>query len=224
VTSSGTIVTSTGGDPPLAPVWSADGTALAFGARKEGKVKLHTVLVDRGQLRTYEGTEMGGGGLAWAPGKRILYSSPGNRNFHLLDPQTEAEEPLVANDSVGWMFYPHYSPGGEQVAVRWNRRGSGTYVISLEDSSPVRVHAGGWPKGWTADGRSVYVQEYGSDDILLVSATGGEARVVATVPFEDADCVTGERPDGLALLCNALESVSDAWMIEDFDPAAPPRQ
>jgi Tol biopolymer transport system component len=226
VTSSGTIVTSTGGDPPFAPVWSPDGTALAFGALKDGKVKLHTVLVDRGQVRTYEGTEMGGGGLAWAPGKHILYSSPGNRNFQLLDPQTEAEEPLVANDSVGWMFYPHYTPNGEQVAVRWNRRGMGTYVISLEDSSQARVHAGGWPKGWTADGSSVYVREHDSDDILLVSATGGEARVVATVPFDDADCVTGERPDGLALLCNVGESVSDAWMIENFDPAvpAPPRQ
>jgi Tol biopolymer transport system component len=219
VTSSGTIVTSTGGDPPFAPVWSSDGTALAFGALKDGKVKLHTVLVDRGQVRTYEGTEMGGAGLAWAPGKHILYSAPGNRNFHLLDPQTETEKPLVANDSVGWMFNPHYTPNGEQVAVGWNRRGRGTYVISLEDASQAHVHAGGWPKGWTADGSSVYVQEHGSDDIFLVPASGGEASVVATVPFEDASCLPVDRPDGLALLCNVGVSVSDAWMIENFDPA-----
>jgi hypothetical protein len=78
--------------------------------------------------------------------------------------------------------------------------------------------------GWTADGRSVYVQEWESGDVLLVPASGGEPSVVATLPFEppshesDLWCATVERPDGLALLCNVEESVSDAWMIENFDP------
>ncbi len=120
------------------------------------------------------------------------------------------------------MFYPRYSPDGERVAVHWNRfPRPGVWVISLEDSSQTFVHSGR-PKGWTADGRSVYVQDYGSADILLVPLAGGEARVVATVPFETAngaDCVTVERPNGLALLCWVDESVSDAWMIEHFDPA-----
>jgi hypothetical protein len=65
----------------------------------------------------------------------------------------------------------------------------------------------------------VYVRVYGTDDILLVPVFGGEGTVVATVPFEGPDdCVPVERPTGLALLCNVVESVSDAWMIENFDP------
>ena len=87
----------------------------------------------------------------------------------------------------------------------------------MEDSSRVNLHAG-VPLGWTADGESVYVQEEGSDDILLVPSAGGEASVVATQPFEEARCLPVERRDVLTLLCNVGGFVSDAWMIEDFDP------
>ena len=185
--------------------------------------KVQTVVLDGGRERTYKATDVGEAGLAWAPGDRILYQRPGNRNFHFLDPTTEAEEPLVANDSVGWMFEPHYSPDGDHVAVFWNRvRQGGVWVISLRDSSQTLVRAGQplLPLGWSADGGWVYTQDWDSRDILRVPWTGGDGIVIATVPFENAGCTPVERPAGLAWLCLVSESVSDIWMIENFDPAA----
>ena len=127
-----------------------------------------------------------------------------------------------ANDSVGWIFSPSFSPDGNQVAVFWNRAGGpGTWVISLEDSSQTLVHTGS-PMGWTADGQFVYVQEDDSDDMLLVPSTGGEASIVATMPFGNAYCVPVERRDVLDLVCTVRRTVSDAWMIEDFDPTRSP--
>ncbi len=66
----------------------------------------------------------------------------------------------------------------------------------------------------------MYTQEWESRDILRVPWTGGDGIVVANVPFEDAACTPVERPAGLAWLCLVSESVSDIWMIENFDPAA----
>jgi hypothetical protein len=75
------------------------------------------------------------------------------------------------------------------------------------------------PLGWIANGQSVYVRERGSNDIPLVPVSGGDGAVLATVPFEGAAaCVPVEHPEELALLCTVGESVSDAWMIESFDP------
>ncbi len=212
---------TSGGQVLSHPVWSPEGRALAFLASVQGVTKLQTVVMDGGRKRTYEAADVGDMGLAWAPGDRILYQRPGNRNFHLLDPTTEAEEPLVANDSVGWMFEPHYSPDGDHVAVSWTRAQRGVWVISLRDSSQTLVRAGQQllPLGWSADGGWVYTQDWDSRDILRVPWTGGDGIVIATVPFENAGCTPVERPAGLAWLCRVSESVSDIWMIENFDPA-----
>ena len=127
----------------------------------------------------------------------------------------------MPNDSVGWMFYPHYSPDGERLAVFWNRRPQrGVWVISLRDSSQVLLHAGqSDPYGWSTDGKGVFVKDRDTQDLRLVPLTGGEGRIVVTLP---PDChPQWVAPDGRRILCSIHESVSDVWMIENFDPAAP---
>ena len=215
------------------PAWSPDGHALAFCTNVGGVIKVLTVAVEGKDERTYGRTEASSScELAWAPGPRIIYQRPGNRSFHVLDPVGETEAPLVGNDSLGWMFQPLYSPDGERVAIWWNRmaprsqsEATGVWVISLKDSSNdsshFLVHRGlSHPLGWSADGRSVYVQDEGSNDILLVPATGGKATLVGTQPFENAYCIPIERGGGLTLLCVVDEGTADAWMIENFDPGA----
>lgn len=135
----------------------------------------------------------------------------------------------MANDSVGWMWNLRYSPTADHVALHWNQRPSGIWVVSLRDSSQSLLLRGGlneaYAVGWCADGGSVYVMKRDSGEILRVPLTGDAAAVVATLPFEvpessayDFSCWATEREAGLTLLCTVPESVSDAWMVENFDP------
>jgi len=202
-----------------APAWSPDGHYLAFVALIQGKGKVRTIALDTGEERTYAGADVAAD-LAWAPQQRILYQTPGNRNFHWLDVSTEAEESLVTNDSVGWMLSPFPSPDGEYIAAYWNRRPQrGVYLISLRNSTQVPVGPPGLinPVGWSADGTSLYATDP-DDHIWRIPVHGGKGSIAATIPFRNADCDVMDRPPGLALLCNVPESVSDAWMIENFDP------
>ena len=92
-------------------------------------------------------------------------------------------------------------------------------MISLVDSSQVLLRAGrSYPYGWSSDGKDVFVRDWESSDLRLVPLAGGDGRIVVTLP---PDCAPQwVAPDARHILCNIAESVSDVWMIENFDPAA----
>jgi hypothetical protein len=159
-----------------------------------------------------------------------VYQRPGNQNFHVLDPQTEEERPLVsANDEQGaWMFSPRISPDGKKVAVFWNRPlpwhdppATGLYVISIEDGSFVRLREERYsPLGWSADGQWVYAREKeNKGPILRISLADGQARTVGTL--DDGTVLSDEintSPDGKRFVYTVGETRSDLWMVENFDP------
>lgn len=202
-----------------APVWSPDGGQLAFIADVDGRWKLRTIDLEGGEEKTYDKAEVSAD-LAWAPYDRILYQRPGNRNFHWLDPETEDEEPLVANDTVGWLFAPVPSPDGQRIAVFWNRRDHrGAYLLSPRDSSQTPIGpANSWPLGWSADGKSLYIGTE-DDQIHRLPVKEGTAVAIADLPFKDMPCDFRERSSRLELVCRVDEAVSDVWMMENFDPA-----
>src|SRR4029453_8283327 len=118
------------------PVWSPDGRQIAFASMEGGKPRVAVVGVEGGVLRPFSRTQLSGSlKLVWSPHSKITYQRPGNRNFHVLDPATEEETPLVRDSMAGWIFQPRYSPSGEQVVTFWNRAPSpGLWLISFQHS------------------------------------------------------------------------------------------
>jgi serine/threonine protein kinase/DNA-binding SARP family transcriptional activator len=205
------------------PGWSADGNQLAFWALVRRGAQLRVIRREGGSGRTYEKPLGSGETPRWAPGSRILYQTPGNRNYRVLDPRTGTEVPLVANDSVGWMFSALGSPDGRFVAVYWNRKPQrGVWLISMQDSSQALLSPGqAHPLGWSADGTSLYVAN--GRRIEVVSLPGGRTVRVIDIPYPAQFCRAVERPSGLKLACLVTETVSDVWMLQNFDPKAPAR-
>jgi Tol biopolymer transport system component len=202
--------------------WSPDGKRIAFGSNEGGTFRVWIVDADGTNRRQFAKTQLGcceTGAITWSPGRHILYQKPGNRNFIILDPDTEEERPLVQDESVGWIFHPQYSPDGKKVTVFWNRRQPGLWVISLMDKSATPLGSGDlWPAGWSPDGRLIYAFRYpSSNSILSIPAGGGTPGTVLTLPGDIADAIVS--PDGRKIISVVAEMKSDVWLVENFDPS-----
>jgi len=211
------------------PVWSPDGTEIAFGSNEGGKFKVWKVNAQGGRPFQFVRSQLSGNtrSLAWFPGQNILYHRSGNRNYFILNPATEEEKPLVQDDSVGWIFYPRYSPDGKKVAVHWNRRPSrGPWIFPIEDSSQAfLLKENAYPVGWSADGRWIYAAEEipGTLKIFKISIKGNQTKIILTIPFtleqgwpkyEYVSMI----PDGKKFVFQVYKYHSDVWMVENFDP------
>jgi DNA-binding SARP family transcriptional activator/Tol biopolymer transport system component len=204
----------------LCPAWSPSGNELAFGRAVDGHRWLGVIPIAGGPTRILQNAELTGE-IAWAPGTRIAYAVRGFGNFHLLDPETGEEQPLVEGDSP-FIHQPTFSPDARRVAVYWNRvEGVGLWVISLGDGTQTLFGEPGaeWlPFGWSRDSRRILAREGFEGDFHWVSPLEeGEPERIPQPEYEDLDCLPHDRPGGFVWVCSEVRSFSDAWMIEDFD-------
>ena len=158
----------------LGPVWSPDGRMIAFGSTEGGSAKVWQVPAAGGVPRPFANTSLSANtfGLAWAPGRDILYHRPGNRNFFILNPQTGTESPLLTNEAVGWTFAPSYSPDGQALVMFWNRsQAPGLYEMPIDRPAPREQHATRLSGPMTSGsvGQNVEAAPYRGKDVKLTA-------------------------------------------------------
>jgi serine/threonine protein kinase/Tol biopolymer transport system component len=207
--------------------WSPDGKRIAFGSNEGGAFKLWIMDADGANLRQLAKTDLSPqvDGITWAPSRQILYEKPGNNNFGIINPATEEERPLLRNP-LGWPFRPRYSRDGKKVVVFWNREENqtrGLWIISIMNNSADFLKGGEfYPIGWSADGSSIYaVEKKGitdstEGDLVSVLVAGGIVKTIAKLPGKFSEVVIS--PDSKTVVYDAVETKSDVWMIENFDP------
>jgi Tol biopolymer transport system component len=204
------------------PVWSPDGNQIAFWNLFGGVERLRLVQRDGGSERTVGIGAPNGGILSWSPGPRILHRFA-SEPFRFVDPQTGQEEQMRASDSVGSAYIALASPDGQSVALARSARAGNpmaVWLVSARDTvgrllwPGVRLR-GPVPIGWSADGGSVYAMVGG--DITRVPVNGGAPMHMVSIPGVNQACSAVERPGGLRVACVRGTSVSNVWMVENFD-------
>jgi serine/threonine protein kinase len=232
------VVPITGGDPKqitfldsfnFYPSWSPDGSEIAFTSVKGGKAKVWKVNARGGAPHQFQNTEASAQAfqLSWAPGPNILYQTTGNKNFHILNPETEEEMPLNIDESVSSVHTAQFSPDGKKVAAYVFRTSSpsGISVFDPNNESSIDLHDGGGdPIGWSFDREWIYTSDFEAEDvrILKISARSGESEVLYALP---ASPLRGKSvpfqvrmsPDEKQFVFPASRSQSDIWIIENFD-------
>jgi serine/threonine protein kinase len=219
---------------PSYVAWSPDGTRLAFMTARAGRGTIWTADVEGGALNQFDATAMSvhTSHLTWGPGSRIVYQSADQAGLHFLDPVTSEEDTLIveprsADASMFWG--PQYSPDGRHLAVLWANfalpRETGIWVYKLGDRSrtPILPLWGYWPRGWSADGRYIYLQRASRGSALFRIPAGGAKAPEAFLktPFRDVECtpVGPTRPN--VFVCAAFDFVSDVWMVEGEERGTP---
>ena len=199
--------------------WSSDGWHIAFTALDEDTLRVCTILGKGGTPRVFKHSHVSETGyVTWSPGQTILYQTPGNRNFNLLDPVTESERPLVPNDSIGWTFNATWSPDKKHVALTWGREGDqSVWVVSTADTVQQRLFRrwDAMPWIWNGSGTGVFTRI--GDSILRVSYPKGDTTTVVQLPpgeIPAADIT----PDLKTMVYTISETRSDVWLVENFDP------
>jgi|HubBroStandDraft_1064217.scaffolds.fasta_scaffold02173_9 serine/threonine protein kinase/WD40 repeat protein len=205
----------------FSPAWSPDGKRIAFASNEGGAYKVWIEDANGANRRQLARTHFSADDLtrvAWSPGRQILYERPGNRGFNIVDPETEEEQPLVQNESAGWLFSPKYSPDAKKVAVYWNRARRGLWVISLVDRSQTFLYGGKcFPAGWAADGASLYA--HCGEKMLSISSGGGVPHTVFTALGDIGLRGAAVSADGKQFVYSVAETKSDVWIVDNFDPA-----
>jgi len=203
------------------PVWSSDGRWIAFGSNEGGSNKVWKVSSQGGRPFQFAKSKLSiSGGLVWHDESLILYQKEGNRNFIILNSETEEEKPLVEDESVGWIFSPNYSPDGKKIAVYWNRKPKrGIWIISLEDFSQKFLYEGYVdPIGWSTDSNCVKVYDIDTGKYLKIELDSGQVKELSVIPFtiegKSLHKILNEKPEVFV----DSKTLSDVWLVENFDP------
>jgi Tol biopolymer transport system component/predicted Ser/Thr protein kinase len=218
----------------LSPAWSPDGDEIIYKSWSDGTYYLSLIDAGGGTPSSFAACDVSKEqlfGIVWSPGEYVLYHASTTREIFVLDPHTGKTRPLVDDGSSGGLINPRYSPDGRSLAVYWRGDGAavlenradsgkaGIWTISLQESTRAFVTPGFSisPIGWTSDGRYIYFLVWGHNVICRVPETGGVVDTIATLPFKNVDWVEMS-PDGSQFICQLLESKSDVWVVENFDP------
>ncbi len=192
-----------------APVWSPDGSLIAFDGVPNSDVLRDVYLVTVGpNPRQWLFTTQPGFDCypSFSPdGKYIVYMKEHDKNRDLFIAEIEANgEPgkdiLQLTDAPEHDYEPNWSPDGEHIAFTSRRDGnSEIYVMDADGSHVTRLTENpslDWRPVYSPDGQWIVFESWrsGTSDIYLMRSDGSNLQQLTTDPAEDGNPTWS--PDG----------------------------
>ncbi len=189
-----------------APVWSPDGSKIAFLSDRDGTTQLHVLFVATGELAQLTHLDRAPGGVAWSPdGRRLAFTA-----------FVPDEDPVLPVQLPKRPRGAEWARGATLVdTLTWARDGEGPVERGVTHVFTIDALAGGTPRQvtegrfnhsaprWSADGRTLYVSgirkpeaEYLNNDseIYAIDLATGAIKALTDRKGPDANPVVS--PDG----------------------------
>jgi Tol biopolymer transport system component len=145
------------------PVWSPDGTRIAFGSRRNGKWGLYSKTADntRNEELLWESDNQAAP-MGWSPdGKLLIYwaAEPKTGGDIWALPLSGEKKPIPILQTTADERHPQVSPDGKWIAYSSNETGRSEIYIKSFPEGPakiqVSVNGGVFPR-WRKDGKELY--------------------------------------------------------------------
>jgi len=162
------------------PIWSPDGSKIAFYSFPNGNTQIATMNFDGSAANALTNTPANQGDMMWSPnGSKIAFVSDRDGNMEIYVMNADGSRQVDLTNNPAQDFDPQWSPDGTKIAFVSNRSGhyqihvmnaDGTAQTDLSDD-PASEEAG--PK-WSPDGRRIAFSSPrdGHDEIYVMNADG----------------------------------------------------
>ncbi|MBI5879480.1 MAG: PD40 domain-containing protein [Chloroflexi bacterium] len=208
------------------PVWSPDGTKIAFASNRDGNWEVYVMNGDGSEQTRLTRTRTNNWSPAWAPdGKRIVFASLRDRNWEIYGMGTDGSSPTRLTDEPSEDHAPVWSPDGRVIAFASKRTGNYEIYLMNPDGSQVtrltETAANNVSPAWAPDGKRIAFESNrdGNWEIYAMGGDGSDARNLSSSP--SADQAPAWSPDGAMIAFHSNRSGAPAIWVMRADGGDP---
>jgi Tol biopolymer transport system component/tRNA A-37 threonylcarbamoyl transferase component Bud32 len=212
-----------GGDGAVlaSPAPSRDGRRVAIVIRRQGKLRLHVLAADGGEMRAVAESVDVRGGASWSPdGKWIVVGGIEGGRDGLFKIPADGGEPVRL--LTGTAFNPVWSPHGGLIAYMGANVSANAPLLAVrEDGAPVELprillRRDGERIRFMPDGQSLLYMEgtLRAQDFWLLDLTSMKSRQLTRLTGRDTMRTFDVMPDGKHIVFDRLRDNSDIVLID----------